>query len=481
MIFSIAIIPKIFQNDLFFDLKTGQSILKYGIDFKDHFSFIPNLIYIYHHWLYTLILYPIYSFLSYNGIFILNLIAFTLFGLSVFCINSKRSNSRFVSLIIALFTMYIGSYAFTSRVQSITYFLFFLEVYFIEQLYLKGNKKYSLYIILISILIANVHMPLWIFSVILFLPYIFEFLFKLMTETKKLKNIISDKIVIENPRNKRVFIITFIVLLFTGLLTPLKLYPYIFFVKSLFNNSYLFIVEMSKTQLFYAKWEIFLIVIFIILVLIKNIKIKLRDLCLIIGLFLFSLIANRNVIYVYIFYPTILIKIVFESIEYKKLKFRRINKIFKNVNKKFVLLFTAICLLFIYIFCLYNMDFKNFDYGISEEYPVESVKYIKENLDYKNIKLYNDFNYGSYLEFNDIPVFVDSRAEVYIKEFNGGKDIISDYLDSKNISTYKKIFDKYDFDYALVYKESEIYFYLNLDSDFEIIFEEKNYTLFKRT
>ena len=128
-----------------------------------------------------------------------------------------------------------------------------------------------------------------------------------------------------------------------------------------------------------------------------------------------------------------------------------------------------------------SLNLKNFDFLINNSYPVKSVEYIKKNLDYKNIKLYTEFNYGSYVAFNDIPIFVDSRAEVYIKEFNGGKDIIKDFLDVDNFYSYKSVFNKYQFDYALVYYNSNIYHYLNSDKDYELIYKEnEDYALFKK-
>ena len=36
-----------------------------------------------------------------------------------------------------------------------------------------------------------------------------------------------------------------------------------------------------------------------------------------------------------------------------------------------------------------------------ELYPVEAVKYIKKNLNVDEIRLFNDYNFGSYLVFND--------------------------------------------------------------------------------
>ncbi len=123
---------------------------------------------------------------------------------------------------------------------------------------------------------------------------------------------------------------------------------------------------------------------------------------------------------------------------------------------------------------------KDVAFQIKVNYPYESVKYIKENLDYKNIKLHNSFNFGSYLEFYDIPVFIDSRAEVYMKEYNGGKDIINDYLKSKRYKTYKMYFNAYGFEYALVDRSDDIYKILMDDEDFELIFQETYYALLKR-
>ena len=55
-------------------------------------------------------------------------------------------------------------------------------------------------------------------------------------------------------------------------------------------------------------------------------------------------------------------------------------------------------------------------------YPVEASTWILENLDVKEIKLYNEYNYGSYLLYRGIPVFIDSRADLYAPEFNGKKN-----------------------------------------------------------
>ena len=201
---------------MFFDLKTGQSILKYGIDFKDHFSFITGLSYLYHHYLYDIVLYFIFNFFGYDGIFFLFLGMFVLFGVIVFIINKKYTSNNLASLLVTLFTIFSCSYAFQSRVQSITFILFFLEVYFINKLFEEGKIINFIYLILLSILIANLHMPIWIFTLVLYLPFMFEYLIykKFNNNVNKLTN----KLIIRHPKNEKLFIITFITLIFTGCL-----------------------------------------------------------------------------------------------------------------------------------------------------------------------------------------------------------------------------------------------------------------------
>jgi hypothetical protein len=125
------------------------------------------------------------------------------------------------------------------------------------------------------------------------------------------------------------------------------------------------------------------------------------------------------------------------------------------------------------------INYQEFDFYISDNFPVDAVKYIKDNLDYKNLKFYSEFNYGSYMAYNDIPIFIDSRAEVYIKEFNGGKDIANDYKNIHKLNKYKNIFKKYEFDYALVYKESTLDYILTLDDNFENIYDDDSFVIYK--
>ena len=88
------------DGDLFFDLKTGESLLKYGLDFKDHFSFIPNLIYMYPHFLYYYMVYFVHKLFGFGGLYIFYLYFYFLIGVIIFNVSQKYSHNKFISLIV---------------------------------------------------------------------------------------------------------------------------------------------------------------------------------------------------------------------------------------------------------------------------------------------------------------------------------------------------------------------------------------------
>ena len=57
-------------------------------------------------------------------------------------------------------------------------------------------------------------------------------------------------------------------------------------------------------------------------------------------------------------------------------------------------------------------------------------------------------------------------------KFNGKRDIIEDYKNSQEYINYKLVFAFYDFDYALVYKDTDIYHFLKEKDNSKVIFEE---------
>ena len=60
--------------------------------------------------------------------------------------------------------------------------------------------------------------------------------------------------------------------------------------------------------------------------------------------------------------------------------------------------------------------------------------------------------------FRGIPVFIDSRADLYAPEFSGKEeDIFSDFIDTSSIGKfYGDTFEKYDITHIIAYKNSKM-------------------------
>lgn len=472
MILVFICIPKNAQNDLYFDLRSAKDILKYGLDFKDHFCFIPGLTYLYHHYLYDLILYGIFKMGEFKSLFIFFLSIYTSFGFLVFYVTNKYTNNKIISLINSLISIFLMKAFFVTRVQSLTYILFYLEIYFLNKLYDEGKTKYSILLIITSILVVNLHMPVWIIYLVFFLPFFQEIVFDILKDFK-ISKYFSKKLEMKSPKNLKLFLITFGIVILTGLLSPFKLQPYTFFLQTINNEGYSIINEMKKTVLMEQGFLVVLMLVTIISLVFTNKKINIRNIFYIIGLGLMSLFANRHIAYFLLIIPTVLTVTLFKDIKLKDLK---------KINLNIIYTVLSIILIITYIMCFLALNLSNFNFHEEENYPVKSAQYIKENLDYKNIKLYNEFNFGSYLAYKNIPIFIDSRAEVYMKQFNNSRDVIQDYINSKEYANYQLIFNGYDFDYALVYKDTDIYHFLKEKDNCKVLYEEQidgnTFTLF---
>lgn len=452
------------ENDLFFDLKTGEDILKNGLTFKEHFCFIPGLTYVYLHWFYDVFIYLIYCISSWNGLFIFFTCMSGLFFVVFYNEIYKLKKDKLISLIITIFTFLICKYAFVSRVQTITYLLLFLEVLSLEKLYKTGKVKYSIYLVLLSILVVNLQMPIWIFYLILTLPFVVEAIMSKIFKNK-----------FEECYNFKTFIITILLLICSGLVSPYGLIPYTYCLKSLGNPIYRIINlgEMKSTTPIIIRPLLIISLSYVVGSYFKVIKLSLRDFCLVCGLILFSLIVNKNVIFFLYFGPYILIKNINIDIIKKYLE-KCYSKI--NISHIEIILIIVCSIITLKVFSFKYNYFDKYGY---EGYPLGIVNYLKENTDYKNIKLFTNYNTGSYYLFNDLKVFVDSRAEVYMKEYNGKEDILYDYNKTKSYSTYKEILDKYDFDYFAIDGGDEIYDFLLKENGYCIVDRYKEYFLFE--
>ena len=106
------------------------------------------------------------------------------------------------------------------------------------------------------------------------------------------------------------------------------------------------------------------------------------------------------------------------------------------------------------------------------------ANYIKENIDVSKMRLYNGYDYGSYLLFNDIPVFVDSRSDLYMPEFNKGNSQFMDAM--KIIPDYKLILFKYDFTHLLLTRDSNLNRILENLDEYQVVKKDDYFILYEK-
>ena len=155
----------------------------------------------------------------------------------------------------------------------------------------------------------------------------------------------------------------------------------------------------------------------------------------------------------------------------------------EEIVKKWVI-FTIILSFISVDFCL--MFEKRKDQLVdSEEYPVEMSEYILDyfkNTDFSDVKLFNEYNYGSYLLYKGIPVFIDSRADLYSPEFNENVTVFDDFMQANSLNKdFKELIEKYKITQIILKKDSLIYKVIkDMNSDkYKLLNEDDNFVFYE--
>ena len=491
ILFCISISPITMQNDTYYSIAIGEHILKNGIDMKDPFSWHENLPYTYPHWGYDVATYLVYSIGqtlygqtgAYFAIYLATAILAAILGITLFKINEKLAKNTLISFAITLVTMYSLRGYIAARAQLVTFILFILEIYFIEMFLKEPKKRYIFGLIIIPILIANLHVAVWWFYFILYLPYVVEYI--LVKISKSEDKTILTRVEITANKNVKYLIIIMIICLFTGLLTPLGTTPYTYLIKTMVGNTTQNINEhLPMTLMQHTEVIISLAIILAIFIFTKT-KIKLSDLFMLLGL-IFLMFYSRRQLSLFFLIGSIIVNKMLTNL----LKDYKENGMDILENILFSKIGMALISLLVVILSVNFIVKKDGEKFVSEStYPVQASEWILENLDVSKIKLFNEYNYGSYLLYKGIPVFIDSRADLYAPEFNtptgkkeDGKDIFMDFINASYINSfYEDIFEKYGITHVILYRNSKMNLIIcnTNDGKYDCIYEDKYFTIYE--
>ena len=527
-IFCFALTPVTLQNDTYYTIKIGEHIVNNGIDMQDPFSWHENLPYTYPHWLYDLITYLIYNLFGMTGIYITTCLLSITLGLSVYAVNRKLCKNQLFSFLITIGVMYLIRGYIAARAQLVTFILFIWTIYFIEKFLETKKKRYAVGLIVIPILIANMHSAVFPFYFVLYLPYIAEYIIACISERiiyrkgevnliklkikrlsrkpeneekvnelkEKLRKIEEqiDKVKIkrtkelQNPYKIRLvkkeavkwLVLIFIICLFTGLLTPIGDTPYTYLFKTMQGNTTQNINEHLPMTLSSETEVISTLILFLAIMIFTKTKIRLCDLFMLSGLCYLMLMSRRQITMFALICSPILNRMLVELAKiYTK---ENIEQVVEKLTKVFAIIVISVIMLGL---SYYEGKDKLDDTYIDETaYPVQACDYILENIDLKTARFYNEYNYGSYMIFRGIPVFIDSRADLYAPEFNNTiDDIFIDFINTSNIGTfYEDTFEKYNITHVITYKNSKTNMIITdtKDPKYKELYSDKYFVIYER-
>ncbi len=541
VLFCFALTPKTLQNDTYYTIAIGEHIMENGIDMQDPFSWHEDLPYTYPHWLYDVGTYLVFEagetigIGGFTAIYIVTVVLAITLGIVIYYAMNKICKNQLVSFFITLGVMYLLKSFICARAQLVTYILFVLTILFIEQFIETKKKRYIVYLIIIPIIIANVHCAVWPFYFILYLPYIAEYIIAMLTGsnlyykiaikinkhkvkkltlknkdqekidaiTQKIETLQKEseefeakqrrrreqpyKIILKKEKCVKYLILVMIICIFTGLLTPLGDTPYTYLPKTMQGNTMENISEHLPLTLIDDVKTMVVIVLFLLILIFTDTKIKLRDLFMIAGLVLMAFMSRRQVSMFVLIGGFVFAKLLVALIDkYDKGGAEQAVNAITTIWGKIITILLAILV----AFTLYRGKINNPIVSTSS-YPVKACDYILENVDIENMRIFNEYNYGSYLLYRGIPVFIDSRADLYTPEFNGtkdeegeyeGRDIFTDYINTTNISRYyENTFKEYDITHVLIRKNTKLNMLLSRDKEhYKELYSDDNFIFYER-
>lgn len=456
------------QNDTFYTIKIGEWILEHGIDFKDAFSF-HNLPYTYPHWLFDILIYLMYKLLSWPGVHLIVISVMSIISFIFYNLLVKESNLKFFSLFVTLWFINFFTGFICARAQVFTYLFFLLEYLALSKYTKTLNRKYLYILPILSLLISNFHCAVLPVFYVLFLPYLVSYVigykFKL-----NIPNVEPDFKVKEKNKYIKHLLVVIIISFLTSCINPTGIHAHTYMINTFLGNTTNYIVEHLPTTInSYLPFYIFLF-IFIIVGHICKIKYHLSDFFIIIGFLLMGFMSVRHTSFAILFGMLIVFRYLFKYLE--KCNTLKYDNFFSNIVYKGRYLIITILL----VLSGMKLPLSEDKFIVKEFYPVKACDYILENFELENTRFYNEYGIGSYMLYREIPVFIDSRSDLYTKPFNKKINIFDDYMDT-TLLINKEIIEKYDFDYGLTSKEDKTVYEI-FKEYYSIEYEDDDFVIF---
>lgn len=466
MFIPCLLIQRGLDNDIWFLFNSGRYVMNYGIPYIEPFTIHLNMEFVMQQWLSSVIFWITYDNFGEIGLFIMIMICYALIVFIMYkLVNLITDNNFLISFTFTMiFSIFIRFFMIT-RPMIFSVLLILLEFYSLESFIAYKNNKFLIILPVLSIILINLHAAMWPILFLMLLPYIIDsFNFKI--------NFISGQ-----GYEKKVFFIVILVMILVGIINPYGIKSMTYLLRSYgYPEISSTVMEMQPTNINEAMGMIiftFILIIILTYCFYRKGNTKIRYFFLTLGTGIMVLSSYRS-------FPFFIVCSLFSVAYYLKnvnLKVNNTETSPKVLRLRKMLIAAIIVVTLGALFINNNKDDEDSEFNDLNS----AVDYILENEDTSNVVLYTGYNDGGLTEFRGLPSYIDPRAEVFVKKNNKKDDIMKEYIDMQSGNLYyKSVLDKYNFTHLLVSDKDILSTYLPYDNDYDIIFSNESYKIFKK-
>ena len=444
------------DNDFWFTINQGRYVLEHGFP-NTLINSIHNIDFIYQSWGTGVIFYTIYNYFGLYGMYSLLLVVSILTAFFFYKLCFVVSNNKRGSLIITVITMIIYSFYIVTRPHVFTVLNLVIILYLLETYLKTNNIKYLFWLPLISLFQINMHGIYFILLLIIILPYLINsFKFNIFGKIK------SD------GYNKKPLFIAYLCMILTGFINPYG-YKTIIYGFSSYQASSLF--NNTVDELLALNFHILIDKVFIGIIIVTYVthfsRLKIRPIRYSLLLLGTSYLAFDAIKSFYLF-------LICSFFPFATL-YNRDYSYDDKYSKGYHILHMTLVILLCASFVLLIDNNRKPSISVFMDY-LDTVVVNK-----KEMKLFTDYEDGSYAEYRGYYCHLDPRGEVFLKSNNKKEDYFEEFSEVSYFKiNYKDFISKYEFDYMLVNKETPLGYLMKNDSyNYVNVKENETHILYK--
>lgn len=451
----VALLRNILVNDYHWHVKAGEWIVQHKTVPKTgiYSWYGENLPWTAHEWLFEVIIYAINKTGGALGTFLYSLLT-GLIMMAILLFNVRKDLSKNAVLILPWIILSVMSINFVAspRPHMLMFILASLMMMLLYHFKRNPDTKLIYTLPLISLAWANIHGGSsnlsYVLPLLLLLTSLVDYEFFSITLTKL-------------PYKKLVLLggltaVSILMLLINPYGFEMLKYPYVNMADSLMLA---FISEWASPDAKITQDVLMVfapIVLHVVIYTVRNKKIQAEDVLYTLFFTYLTLRSGRFVYFIFLIQSLVL----FKDIQVK-------------LPKRYDALFSGMVFILGVMFILLPLKMNRLSGTF--EHPVISDEMLKVVEGAAPEKLLNDYDYGGYLIYNEIPVYIDGRADMY------SKNNLSAYAKfiRNNIEDLEDYIRQMQFDYILMDKKWSIVNMLKTQDYLEIILEDEH-TIFMR-